>query len=140
MRGILEQGAGDGHALLLPAGEGDAFLADQGVVALREGEDHIVDGGSPGGGFDHFLVGHVAPNAIGDVLADGAGEEEGLLFHDADLLAQVMAGIVLELHAVQVDCAAGVFVKARQQVDQGGLARTGGTQQGDRLAGCTFKS
>ena len=42
---ILQQGAGNRHALFLSAGEGHAFFADQRVVAIRESQDHIMDGG-----------------------------------------------------------------------------------------------
>ena len=45
---VQEQRARDGHALLLAAGEGDAALADPGVVAVREGHDEVVDVGDLG--------------------------------------------------------------------------------------------
>ena len=38
--------------------------------------------------------GHFAPNPVGDVFADGAREQEGLLLDNADLLAQVAARVV----------------------------------------------
>ncbi len=41
---ILQQGARDGDALLLPAGDGHPALADQGLVAVREGKDDIMYG------------------------------------------------------------------------------------------------
>ena len=69
--GILEEGAGDGDALFLPAGKGDPFLTDEGVVAFWEGQDDIVDGGSAGGGFD-LRLGNLSPDTVGYVLADGA--------------------------------------------------------------------
>ena len=98
-----------------------------------------MDGGSPRG-FVHFLIADNAFDAVNDILADGAGEEERLLFDDADLLAQVMDGIVIDIASIQVHSAGGDIIKARQQVHQGGLARPGGAQQGYRLAGCTFKA
>ena len=50
--GIAEDGAGDGGALLLAAGESDAALADDGAEAGRELEDLVGDVGGAGGGFD----------------------------------------------------------------------------------------
>ncbi len=39
--GTAEEGAGDGGALLLASGEGDAALADGGVIAIGEGLDVV---------------------------------------------------------------------------------------------------
>ena len=55
MRGSFEQGARNRDALLLPARKGHALLADQGSVAIRERQDHVMDGGRLGGCFN-FLV------------------------------------------------------------------------------------
>ena len=52
--GVHEEGPGDGDALLLAAGEGDAPFADPGVVALGEGFDEFADAGGFGGAFDVF--------------------------------------------------------------------------------------
>ena len=131
--GILEQRAGDGDALLLPSREGDALFPDQRVVAIGEGEDAVVDGSCPGGGLD-LGIGDLPAYAVGDILADGSREEERLLLDDADLLAQEVARVVVKLDAIEGQAAAGVLVEAGQQVDQGRLAGTGGTQQGNDLA------
>ena len=55
---VADEGAGDGGALLLAAGEGDAALADHGVEAAREFEDLVGDVGGRGGFQD--LLGAVA--------------------------------------------------------------------------------
>lgn len=47
--GALEQGTGDGHALLLPACEACAALANFGLVALGQLLDGGVDAGQLGG-------------------------------------------------------------------------------------------
>lgn len=39
----MDEGAGDGDALLLATREGDAAGADVGVVAFGEGGDEVVD-------------------------------------------------------------------------------------------------
>ena len=49
---ILEQQAGDGDALLLAARQAVAALADDGVVAVGERGDGVVDAGRLGGGDD----------------------------------------------------------------------------------------
>ena len=55
---VFQDGAGDGDALLFAAGELVAALADDGVIAFRQGGDVVVDGGGLGG-CDQFLVGRV---------------------------------------------------------------------------------
>ena len=85
-RRVDQQGPRDGDALALPARERVAPLADHGVVAVGERADELVGVGGDGGGVD-LLVGGVGP-AVGDVVADGDREEEGLVLDDADGGAQ----------------------------------------------------
>ena len=81
--GLEQQGAGDGDALLLPAGEVDAALFDVGVVALGQLQDELVGLGGPGGSYHFFLAG--CGPAVADIIAHAAREEDRLLRHDADL-------------------------------------------------------
>src|SRR5271169_1943905 len=80
-----EQGAGNGGALLLASGEGDAPLADGGVVAFGETLDVVGNVGGFGGGFDvvqrrlAVFARNLMRNAVSDVFADGVAEEEGFL-------------------------------------------------------------
>ena len=53
---VLEDGAGDGDALLLAAGEFQAALADAGVVALGQAQDEVVHLGEAGGVLDLGLA------------------------------------------------------------------------------------
>ncbi len=110
---ILQQRARDGHTLLLSARKRHAFFADQRVVAVGEGQDHIMDGGGFRGALD-LVLRHVAANAVGDVLADRAAEQERFLLHDANLLTEVGARIILQLHAVEQDAPACIFMETRQ--------------------------
>src|SRR5262245_30365111 len=71
---VGEDGAGDGEALLLAAGELDAAFADERVVLLGKADDEFVGVGAAGSIFDFGVGGVVA--AVGDVVADGAVEEE----------------------------------------------------------------
>ena len=80
---VGEDGAGDGEALALAAGELDAALADDGVVAFGEALGELVDAGDAAG-LQELLLGGVGAREE-DVLADGAVEEEGLLQDDAEL-------------------------------------------------------
>ena len=54
------------------------------------------------GGFDDFLLGRVGAS-VGDVFADGGGEEERVLEDDADLVAEGFFGEVAEVVAVEED-------------------------------------
>jgi hypothetical protein len=62
--GAAEDGAGDGGALLLAAGEGDAALAHRGVVAVGKRLDVGGDVGGLGGSDDFFVRGIGTPKAM----------------------------------------------------------------------------
>ena len=70
--GISEDGPGQGDALALPAGEGQPTLADDRVVAARQGANellslHAACGGLDGGvGGVGLAIGHVGPNGLGE--------------------------------------------------------------------------
>ena len=81
----------------------------------------------------HLVVGGVL-FAVADVLRDGAGEEDRLLRHEADLRAQLLLRHLAHVHAVHQDAAAVDVVEARNQVDQGGLARAGAADDRGHLA------
>ena len=119
-RRVFQHGAGHGHTLLLTAGELQAALTNDGVVAIWELLDEAVRIGAFGHGDD--LVHRRAGFAVGDVLLDGAGEKIGLLEHHTDRCAQAFCrelGHVMTQHR-QLSC--GWLVQAQQQVDQRGLA------------------
>ena len=79
---VAQDRPGDRDALLLPAGEAEAALADDGVVALGQRRDDVVDLGGAGGLLD-LRVGGVRPREA-QVLAHRRVEEVGLLRDDAD--------------------------------------------------------
>ncbi len=85
-RCVLQDGAGDGDALALAAGERDAALADLGVVALVQPRDEFVGLGGNGCGADLF-AGRVRA-AEGDVVMDRGGEDGDVLRDDGHALAQ----------------------------------------------------
>ena len=88
--GAFQDGAGDGDALLLAAGQLEAALADLGVVALRRRADEAVDLGV----LRRFLDLGVArvPAAVADVVAHGVVEQHGVLRNHADVVAQRGSG------------------------------------------------
>ena len=101
---ILQDGARDGDALLLPAGELHAALADERRVALGEARDEVVGVGGAGGGLD-LGVGRGALS-VADVLGDRAREEHRLLRDDADLTAQPLRIEIAQVAAVEEDAPA----------------------------------
>ena len=134
-RRVLEEGAGDGQALLLPAGQA-RLLAEDRVIAVGQRLDDRIDAGGGRGGAD-LLVGGIGPGE-GDVVADGRPQELGVLEdegHGAEELALA--------HVAQVGAAdahgPGVRVgEARDEGGQGGFARARGAEQsghGSRLEG-----
>ncbi|MNI74783.1 hypothetical protein D3C73_1308900 [compost metagenome] len=70
--GVLQDGAGDGHALLFAARQLQAALAHHGLVAVGHGHDQVVDVRQARGGFDLGIGG--AGAAVADVVVDGVVE------------------------------------------------------------------
>lgn len=131
--GVGEDGAGEGDALALAAGEGEPVLADGGVVAVRQVGDEPVGLGGAGGLFD-LLPGGVG-EAVGDVGADGVGEQEAVLGNEPDGRAQGRLGEFADVVAADEDGPVGHVVEAGHQEGDGGLAAAGRADDGDGLAG-----
>ncbi len=72
-RRVLQQRAGDRHALLFAAGQLQAALADPRLVAFGQSLDEVVDMRRPGGG-DDFLARRRRP-AVLDVVEDRVVEQ-----------------------------------------------------------------
>ena len=93
---VDQNSARDGNALALAAGQGLAALADQGVVGFRQFQHEFVSAGGARG------VNHARCactwNAVGDVVADRAEEQEWILEHDADVTP-----VLFETDAPNVD-------------------------------------
>ena len=84
MRGIGQDGPGDGDPLLLPTRKAQAPLADQGVVSLRQFLDKLVRLRHLGRGDDLFHS--RVPPGKADILPDRCRKEESLLKDDRDWL------------------------------------------------------
>ena len=133
--GVQQDGAGDGDALLLPTRQ-CRVLPQDGVVALWQRHDLVVDAGHAGGGAHLRQIGLGAPE--GDVLAHGGGKQLGVLEDEGD--GGVQGGLVHvpQVHPADAD---GSGVGVGEAGDEGGqcrLARAGGAQQrghGSRFQG-----
>ena len=86
MRGSISSARAMAIALALPAGKGNAALADLGVVPFAHFQDKVMRLGGFGGG-DDLLQWSLRP-AVGDIFADGGGEQQRGLQDDANLVAQ----------------------------------------------------
>lgn len=75
--GLAGDGAGDGGALALTAGEGDTAFAEEGLELVGEALDVLVEVGGLGGPCDAIRVG--LGEAECEVVFEGAGEEDGFL-------------------------------------------------------------
>ena len=83
---VANHGARDGDALPLAAGQRDAALSHYRVVPLRHLLDELAGVGQFGCAKNLGAAG--ARLAVGDIVPDGSVEQQRLLQHEADLLAQ----------------------------------------------------
>ena len=102
MRRVGGERAGDGDALALAAREVGAALLDHRVVALRQLGDELV-GARRACAIAITWARGMAGFAEGDVVVDGAVEQQVLLQHDADVAAQPGRIDLGEVGAVEQD-------------------------------------
>ena len=90
----------------------------------------------PAGAADRLelRVGH-AGEVVGEVFTDRALEQPRVLQHHAEQALHVLALDVRRRDAVDFDAAVRQLVEAHQQIDHRRLARAGGADDGDLLAG-----
>ena len=132
-RGVLDSGPGDGQQLALALTEVGAVAGDHGLVAVGQAADEAVGVGGLCRG-DALLVGGVQ-TAVADVVHDGAGEQVGVLKDGALTEPQGVLLDVPDVDAVAGDHAALDLIEPVDEVGDGGLARAGGADEGDLLAG-----
>ena len=99
---VFQNGAGDGYALPLSAGETDATLADQGVVTFRQAANQFVRACSARRFLDLFL-GDVGL-AVGDIVAHSIIEQHCILRDDSDLRAEGLEGHIAHVDVVDSEC------------------------------------
>ena len=117
---VFEYGAGYAEALALSAAEGDAAVADGGLVAEREGVDEGVGVCDGGGLFDEVEA--VVGVAEGNVVGDGVVEEDAVLRDESYLSTEAVDVKVGDGYVVDEDGAASAVVEAWEEVDEGGFA------------------
>ena len=115
-----QQSARDGEALPLAAGELDAALADNGVVALGKAFGELIHARGTAGKEELLITGIGAREQ--DVLADGAVEEKRLLQHYAQLRAEGVQVDRGQIHIINQHPARRRRVEGAEQTDDGGLA------------------
>ena len=135
--GAIDEGTGDGAALLLAAGEfGWAMAAACGEADVFEGGLNApsalgaIDFSEAEGELDVFRKGHAGKQIEGledhaDGIAAVAGEFDG-----------VDGG---EVAAADVDGTGGGAVESGQEIEQGGFAGAGTAEQGDEFALADFE-
>ncbi len=131
-RRVAQDGAGDGDALLLPAGQHDATFAHEGIVALRQGAQEIMRG-SGAGGRDHLGLGRLGA-AKADVLGGGGGKDHRVLRDHRDGPAEVGAGEGRDIHAVDGDAPLRGIVEPQKKLQDRRFACATGAHQRHRLA------
>ena len=131
--GLPQHRPGNGKPLLLPAGKAHAPFPHHRVVAVRHPLDKTV---RPGGdGRLHNLLHRGVRHAVGDVLGDGAVEQEGILQHQGNLAAQGRQGHAADVLPVNPDCPLQGVVKPFQQGNQRGFPLPGGPHNGQHPPG-----
>ena len=129
---VCQHGARDGDALALAAGKLDAAFARDGVEALRQLLDEL-QGVCLARRLADLLHGGVGP-AVGDVLGDGAMEQQRLLRHVGDTAAQALLGDLGHVLPVDQDPAFLDVTQAQQQLGERGLTGSAHAHKPDALA------
>jgi len=132
-RRVDRQRARDGDALALAAGEIDAALLDERVIAVAQAADELVGAGEARHG-DDLRAAHAG---IGerDVLVQGAVEQQIFLQHDADLRAQPGGVDLRDVHAVDEHLPCLRDVEALDELRERRLAGAGPPHDSDDLTG-----
>ena len=132
-RRVGHRRTGDGEQLALALGQAGTAAGNHRIVAVRQHIDKAVGIGQLGRGVD-LLIGGIQL-AVADVLPDGTGEQGHILKHDAQTAAQVRLADAGDVDAIVGDGTAVDVIEAVDQVGNGGLTGTGGTDKGYLLAG-----
>ena len=125
---ILQDSPGDGDSLLLAAGKTGATFADDGVIALGQGENEVVATGFLRRSH-HFLVGGIGASKL-DVIFHRVGKEIDLLKYHGDLIHQVLQSIVLHILTAHKDGAALHIPEPGDEITQCGFPGTAGAHDG----------
>ena len=131
--GIHQENPGNGHPLLLAAGEQGAPLAYIGLEALGHGLDIRIDLRLLGG-LDYLLIRGIGAT-VANVFQNGVRKQEHILLDNADGLVEAVLLNVPHVLAVNGDAALRYIVKSGNQLAECTLAATGGADDGHGLPG-----
>src|ERR1039457_3590604 len=126
-------GAGDGNALALSAGELDATLADDRLVLLLELFGKLIDAGDAAGGEDLLFGGMGTGEA--DVFADGAVEQKSVLQHHAKLRTEGIQTHGGKVDGIHQDASVSGLMEGGNEADDGGFAGARRSHEGGGGAG-----
>ncbi len=135
---LQHQRPGDGQPLALAARQRDAALADDRAVVLRKAEHVVVQLRRFARPLDARLVGPGI--AVGDVVLERGGEQEGVLLHHRDRPAQRLQRDAADVLAVDGDAPRCHVVEARDQVRDRRLAAAGRADDADGLAAARLEA
>ena len=134
--GTVDDGAGDGDALLLATGECAGLMLHTGFDAehVQDFFELSVEGDGAGGDVTYDL----------DVLLGGEGGEQVVLLEDEayGAFAEVVTlrvGHLREVATVDGDGAGGWRGEAAEDVEEGRLAGAGGADDGEEFTACNLK-
>ena len=111
---ILQEDPGNGHALLLTAGEQGAPLAYIGIKSMGHFQNILIDLRLLGR-LDHLLHGGIGLS-VADVLKNGIGKQEHILLDNANILVQALLGHLADILAIDGDDTGIHIIKARNQL------------------------
>ena len=130
---VADDGASDADPLPLTAGKRGAALTDHRIKTMRHFGDEFFGIGKPGRLLNVALRG-VGP-AVGNVLANRAAKEDGVLLDKPYLVAQAIECEFAELDAVDCHAAARGVIESRDQTYDCGFAAAGWANDSDTLPG-----
>ena len=134
---IFQEDPGDGHPLLLAAGQEGPPFAHIGVKPIGHSQDVVINFRLPGRLVHLFLCG--VRLAIADILKNRIGKEEHVLLDNADVLVNGPLLHLAHIHPVNANATGGYVIEPGNQLAQGGFATAGGAYNGHRLPGLHMK-
>ena len=123
---VADEGAGDGDALPLTAGELETLGSAGRVEAVREG-GHEFECGSLTARLEDLVVGGLVLQTERDVLTDGAVVQGRVLLHERHVVAVQARRHAGDVLAAEGDASRGGIVEALEEGDERALAAAGWT-------------
>ena len=126
---IAEKRSADGKKLALALRKIRAGGGEHRIIAIGQCGDDLVTVGALCG-FNHLLVGYASVSIL-EIVSDRVGEENRVLQHDTDRIAQNIGRNITDVHSVNGDTAAVNVIKAHEEIDDSGLTGAGRSHQRD---------